>query len=56
MTQFKRGDVFTCVAPRPGRLRTVNTPEIIEQIHELFLVDRQISPKLISEQLGISCE
>jgi len=46
----------TCVAPRPGRPKTVTTPEIIEQIHELILEDRQISAKSITEQLGISRE
>jgi len=34
----------------------VNTPEIIDQIHELILEDRQISAKSIAEQLGISRE
>ena len=54
VTQFKRGDFSTCVAPRPGRPKTVTTPEIIDQIHELILEDRRISTKLIAEQLGIS--
>ena len=36
MTQFKRGDFYTCDAPRPGRPTTVNTPKIIDQIHELI--------------------
>ena len=31
-------------------------PEIIDQIHELILEDRQISAKSIPEQLGISRE
>jgi len=52
--QHKLGDFCTCVAPRPGRLKTVTTPEIIDQIHELILVDCQISAKSITEQLGIS--
>jgi hypothetical protein len=30
VTQFKRGDFSTCDAPRPGRHKTVTTPEIIE--------------------------
>ena len=30
VAQFKRGDVFTCDAPRPGRPKTVTTPEIID--------------------------
>ena len=51
-----RGDFSTCDAPRPGRSKTVTTPEIIDQIHELILEDRRISAKSIAEQLGISRE
>ena len=40
VAQFKRGDFSTCDAPRPGRPKTVTTPEIIDQIHELILEDR----------------
>jgi len=54
--QFKRGDFSTCDAPRPGRPKTVTTPEMIDQIHELILEERRISAKLIAEQLGISRE
>jgi len=56
VTQFKRGDFSTCDAPRPGRHKTVTTPEIIDQIHELILDDRRISVKSTAEQLGISRE
>ena len=56
MAQFKRGDFSTCDTPRPGRPKTVTTPEIIDQIHELILEDRRISAKSIAEQLGISRE
>jgi len=56
VAQFKRGDFSTCDAPRPGRPKTVTIPEIIDQIHELILEDRQISAKSIAEQLGISRE
>jgi len=56
VAQFKRGDFSTCVASRPGRPKTVTTPEIIDQIYELILEDRRISAKSIAEQLGISCE
>jgi len=45
VTQFKCGDFFTCDAPRPGRPKTVTTPEIIDQIHELILEDRRIPAK-----------
>jgi len=34
----------------------MTTPEIIDQIHELILVDRWISAKSIAQQLGISHE
>jgi len=54
--QFKCGDFSTCFAPRPGRPKTVTTPEIVDQIHELILEDRRISAKSITEQLGISRE
>ena len=56
VAQFKRGDFSTCDAPRPGRPKTVTTPEIIDQIHEISLEDRRISAKSIAEQLGISHE
>jgi len=47
VAQFKCGDFYTCAAPSPGRPKTVTTPEIIDQIHELILEDRQISTKSI---------
>jgi len=56
VAQFKCGDFSTCDAPCPGRHRTVTTPKIIDQIHELILEDRQISAKSTAEQLGISRE
>jgi len=56
VAQFKRGDFSTCVAPRPGRHKTVTTLEFIDQIHELILEDRRISAKSIAEQLGVSRE
>jgi len=56
VAQFKRGDFSTCYAPRPWRPKTVTTPEIINQIHELILEDRRIWTKSIAQRLGISCE
>jgi len=32
--QFKRGDFSTCDAPRPGRPKTMTTPEIIDHIQQ----------------------
>jgi len=54
VAQIKRGNFSTCVAPRTGLSKTVTTPEIIDQIHELILEDGWISVKSIDEQLGIS--
>ena len=54
VAQFKRGDFSTCDVSRP-RPKTVTTPEITDQIHELILEDCWISAKSIAEQLGISC-
>ena len=56
VAHFKRGDFSTCDGPRPGRPKTVTTPEIIDQIHKLILEDRRNSAKSTAEQLGISCE
>jgi len=56
LAQFKRGDFSTCDAPQRGQPKTVTTPEIIDQIHELILEDYRISAKSIAEQLGISRE
>jgi len=43
VAQFKRGGFSTCDALRPGRLKTVTTPEIIDKIHYLILGDHRIS-------------
>jgi len=56
VAQFKRDDFSTCDASCPGRPKTVTTPEIINQIHELILEVRRISGKSIVEPLGISHE
>ena len=56
VAQFKRGDFSACVAPRPGRPKTVTKPEIIDQNHKLILEDGRISAKSTAEQLGISRE
>jgi len=56
VAQFKRGDFYTCVAPRLGRPKAVTIPEIIDQINELIFEDHRISAKSIAEQLEISRE
>ena len=47
--QFKRGDFSTCDAPHLGQPKTVTTPEITDQIHELILEDHRILAKSIAE-------
>ena len=45
VAQFKRCDFSTCDSRRPVRPKTETTPEIIDQFHELILVDCRISTK-----------
>jgi len=40
VAQLKCGDFSTCDVSHPGQPKTVTTPEIIDQIHELILEDR----------------
>ena len=49
VAQYKHGNFSNCVAPRPGRPKTVSTPEIIGQFHEIILEDRRFSAKSIAE-------
>ena len=51
VVQIKRGDFSICDAPRPGRSKTVTTPEIIDQIHELIFEDRRAGFRL-NQQLS----
>ena len=39
VAQFKHCDFSTCDAPRTRQPKTVTTPDIIDQIHELILED-----------------
>ena len=50
MALLRLCDFSTCIALSPGRHKTVTTPEIIDQIHELILKDRRISAKSIAEK------
>ena len=47
--QFKRAYFSICVAPHPGRPKTLTTSEIIDQMHELTLEDGRISAKSETE-------
>jgi hypothetical protein len=48
VAQLKRVDFTSCGALRPGRLKTVTTLEIIDQIQELILEDRRISDNIMN--------
>ena len=52
VAQFKRGDYSISYAPRPGRLKTVTTPEIIDKIHELILDDDRILAKSVADHVN----
>jgi len=56
VAHFKVSDFSIFDVPRSGRPKTVTTPEITDQIHELILEDRRISAKLMAGQLYISRE
>jgi hypothetical protein len=42
VAEFKSGDFSTSDVPYPGSPKPVNTPEIIDQIHELILEDHRL--------------
>ena len=56
VAELKNGYFSTSFAPRPGRPKTVTTPQIIDRIHGMILEERRISAKSMAEQLGISRE
>ena len=56
MKRKESNDSLVLMTLLPGRPKTVTTPGIIDQIHELILEDRRISAKSIAEQLGVSRE
>jgi len=39
LAQLKRDDFSTCDTPRPGRLKTETSKEVIDKIQELILED-----------------
>jgi len=54
--EFKRGRTGLEDDPRKGRPKSATTPEIIEQVHDTVLDDRQMKVREIAETIGISKE
>jgi hypothetical protein len=42
VAQYKHGDFSTYDSPHPGQPKTVTTPDIIDQIHEIILKYRRL--------------
>jgi transposase len=52
--EFKRGHISLEDDPSEGRPKSATPPEIIEQVHDMVLDDRQIKVREITETIGIS--
>jgi predicted XRE-type DNA-binding protein len=53
---FKRGRTILEDDPHDGRPFSATTPEIIEEVHDLLLDDRQMKVREIAETISISKE
>jgi hypothetical protein len=52
--EFKHGRTSLENDPREGCPKSATTPEIIEQVHNMVLDDRQMKVRKIAETIGIS--
>ena len=51
--EFKRGRTSLEDDPRKGRPKSATIPEIIEQVYDMVLDDRQMKVREIAETIGI---
>jgi len=56
VAEFKRGHTSLEVDPREGHPKSATTPEIIEQVHDMVLVDERTKLREIAETIGIPKE
>ncbi|XP_076030038.1 protein GVQW3-like [Oratosquilla oratoria] len=56
VSKFRTGYFEVTDEPRSGRPTSATTEEEADAVHVMFLEDRWMSAKVISETLGISCE
>jgi transposase len=51
---FRNGKETNEVEPRSGRPSTNRTPDMIERVRQMLSQDRQVTLRLMAEELGIS--
>jgi len=56
VAQFHRGHTSLEDDPREGHPKSATTPQIIKQVHNMVLHDRQMKVREIAETIGISKE
>lgn len=54
--KFKRGRTSLEDDPRSGRPKTATSPEMVDKVHDLVLIDRRLKASKIAETVGISKE
>jgi len=54
VNKFKHGRIFTCDASRSERPIEIATPEIIDKVHDIVLIDRRVKVRELVEATGIS--
>ena len=56
VAEFKRGRQSLEDDPRPGRPVNVATPEMVNKVHDIIMIDRRVTERYIASTVGISQE
>ncbi|CAK1596584.1 unnamed protein product [Parnassius mnemosyne] len=56
VAEFKRGRTCVKDETRPGRPKSVTTPEMVVKVHDMGLADRRLKLSEIADTIGISKE